>query len=326
MFYVVMLAINPIKFNFNSNYQNTRQNRTAQIHLPPVSFSGSVKTLEHYTGGISRKVAADIHAEAKPIYKTFIENLFNLFGDAIANEKFPKRPIFEITHRLKEPESIAAKAISNDFSSKAQVKEKCGDIIGARIVLNDTRKTQVDKILERLTNAIRLKVLDCTEIESFRSIPEHAYVTDDRMRIIERVSARPGKTFSSTNTPYKSGYTAFHMNLNLPKGYVGEIQVMGKHMNEFKEVEDLLYKIKHNKNLDHKYKYIQDKLQPIMKKLTPKQKNALEHYTTDQYMAVREAEIANKPFEYLPVPKNLPPELDFKTLHEMQQTCDAKAV
>jgi len=222
------------------------------------------------------------------------------------------------------------------------VKHYANDIVGARIIMRESGPEYTEAVLSALNDAVKDGALKITSIENNTPAPDklpegkdlsdYAYATDIQLK----------KLANSANAPLitnrtKSGYMAIHINVDLSddmlssyngvfNGYSGEIQIIGIDVLQLKEIEDLCYKLKDNKNAIHvSYKPFKEHFQ---KYYTDKTKDAFEDYTNALYLAQREIPPGNSSFKAFPSLKELgfegkvPPELDFNYLRTLKSRCD----
>ncbi len=330
----MLLKINPLKFttNFGINNNNSQRTNTFPATKPmpydSVSFKGGEKHMNSRSDAVNHRLAQQIYAEAEPVAKDFHSKLLKYFGSLVATEGHPDRPLAYkkgLSVRIKTPESICEKTASLGLKNKNEVKEELGDIIGARLVLRDSTKT--DEILKKLIEGVKNNDIKIFEIESYRPEPKYAYLSRKQLDNLEKVCNKMrtnGVTRAETSIP--SGYTAVHFSVYLNDDFKGEIQLMGIDVEQVKEIEDMLYKLKNNKSLAPKYKTIEEQLKEL--KTNKPLQRALTAYSKEQYIAAREREPygikSKKATKFLPAPAYIPPEYDFNTLYRMKTTCDYK--
>ncbi len=227
------------------------------------------------------------------------------------------------------------------------IRHYVNDAVGARIVLNDSSKNTVLKVIGALKKASANGDLNITSIENI--VPE---LSKKDLAYYEYTSETPIKSLAErTNSQYKqkkstSGYMAIHINLDLThdelinakgknkkernkfNGFQGEIQIIDANIESLKDIEDLCYKLKDNKNPPLKKYVIFKKYFNLFYK-TPKIKEAFDNYTFDLYLNQRKKSLDNnkksKTFatiEELGYKKLLPEALDFNNLKEIKEVCD----
>ncbi len=168
------------------------------------------------------------------------------------------------------------------FAGKEDAKKLVPDGIAGRITLRDSSKKSVKKILQILGQIVKDGKFKVKEAESFRpvilSVPEwvqKGYQKDLGIKLDDKkikMMTKPeffnyadGKDFAefvetcrltypgvqaNSGKDLPNGYQAIHVNVILPDGNEGEIQIMGRDIEHIKElVEDYNYKKKCNKEI-----------------------------------------------------------------------------
>lgn len=330
----MILKINPLKLTNNLTNNHTSQLKanafpaTKPLPYDSVSFKGGEKHMNSRSNAVTHGLAQQIYAEAEPVMRDFNSKLLKYFGPLIANEGHPDRPLAYkkgLSVRIKTPASICEKTASLGLKNKNEIKEELGDIIGARLVLRDS--TQTDEVLKKLIEGVKNNDIKIFEIENYRPEPKYAYFSKKQLDNLEKVCNKMrtnGVTRAETSIP--SGYTAVHFSVYLNDGFKGEIQLMGIDVEQVKEIEDMLYKLKNNKSLTPKYKIIEEHLKEL--KTNKPLQRAITAYSKEQYIAARQREPygikSKRATKFLPAPAYVPPEYDFNTLYRMKTTCDYK--
>ncbi len=190
-------------------------------------------------------------------------------------------------------------AINYPTNSLEGVKKYANDIVGGRIVIN--RNEDVSKIIFALKRAVADGKLKITSIEHYvpdkDKLPEgsivqdYAYATDAQLQCLGRLA-----DCEVINIASKSGYMGVHVNVDLSNplysgynskfnGYTGEIQILGKDVEQLKDVEDLCYKLKDKKNAINRV--YNDFRKHFYKYYTDESKEAFNEYTYALYLAQR---------------------------------------
>lgn len=331
----MIFKINPLKLTNNLTNNHTSQLKanafpaTKPLPYDSVSFKGGEKHMNSRSNAVTHGLAQQIYAEAEPVMRDFNSKLLKYFGPLIANEGHPDRPLAYkkgLSVRIKTPASICEKTASLGLKNKNEIKEELGDIIGARLVLRDS--TQTDEVLKKLIEGVKNNDIKIFEIENYRPEPKYAYFSKKQLDSLEKVCNKMrtnGVTRAETSIP--SGYTAVHFSVYLNDGFKGEIQLMGIDVEQVKEIEDMLYKLKNNKSLAPKYKKIEEHLKEL--KTNKPLQRAITAYSKEQYIAARQREPygikSKKATKFLPAPAYVPPEYDFNLLYKMKTNCDYKS-
>lgn len=143
------------------------------------------------------------------------------------------------------------------------IKSYVGDLVGAKIVLRDTRPEATKKVIEAIQQAVLDNKFSILSIENYVPDPNrlaaedseatYTYISDDTLSALaDATGAQLDKKIS------KSGYMALHLNIDFANSNLdkknkngaapqGEIQIIGAGVAQLKEIEDLCYKLKDNK-------------------------------------------------------------------------------
>ena len=368
-----MLFLNTIKQSYyaginkntcnRANVSNCTYPKLKQLDKDTVSFTASAELNRTLMEAFNNKdVCKSVHENSKEAAADFQNTLNSYLGDLISTEENPKLPIHHIEYRIKSPESIREKAaeklgtsilnnVQNTFNpnNPKDLKKNIGDLIGARIVLDNFDKKDTVKIIDKLAQACTNGDLKITKIQCYQ--PENS---DKNLKYFNDKDILKLKKAANTNKPSndltklvkqdkKTGYIGVHLDVDLsnPDKYVsnkdnyhGEIQILGYDVSMLKNVEDLCYKLESNKDLKRDniaYKPFSKYFLHYLN-LKPETKNNFEEYTRKAYIIQRQKEpkrIKGKQEKVtLPTIKEcemtgkIPEELDFNTLYKMKNVCD----
>ncbi len=224
----------------------------------------------------------------------------------------------------------------------SRIKNFIHDIVRGRIVLNDKDPVIIDKILEAFKKMVKDGNIKITSIEYIMpessKMPKGTDVNDympikftkllrDAIEVnVEKVNQRPSK----------SGYCAIHINVELSNkllsidkdkynGYSAEIQIMDSHVEELKEIEDLLYKF--NDNIPLSNKEYAPMAELFKSKLTPDVEKAFVDYRYQLYLRQMTNPLKGKKnlfpsLKEMGFEGKIPPELDFNNLKKFKDKCD----
>lgn len=277
-----ILAINSIRFN-NNNKQTLKaqQPRYGLVMTKPlmkdtVSFQATMKKLTNRGAGVSLKTARSIHVEADKLQQEIEDFVNKYFRDLLKSNEKPNNVIEYIKGRTKMPESIVEKSATRDWNSKAEVFTNMTDLNGVKIVLRDGSKSSVKQILKRLEKAISSGVLICTEVEnkrpaaakklSAKEADKWDYASYETLYNFKKhAESESGKKMRFEPADYTdANYTAIHFLLRFPgQKRSFELQLMGRNIATFKDMDDIIFKILNNKNVDKAYQPMIDLLEPL---------------------------------------------------------------
>lgn len=345
--------MNILPISFKSNYSAYNQIQQANYQTKPqyrnelkqdtVCFTGGQKQLENWSKEISHKIVKEIHNESIPDLKEFLRLLREEFKPLVESKQNPNGIIcpgeIGIKGRAKKPNSIREKVLArnqeeghiNEIRTKRDI-EQLGDIVATRIVLRDSSQKSFDAIFKIFENLVKKGKLKVKEVENYRSNPKNSYVSQATLDHFEEVCANAKLYPEITSKPRKSGYEAVHLNVELPDGKIAEIQVMGRDVEQVKEIEDFFYKLDCHKKFAPKYRHIQDLMEEKIKGLDELQQGVLQRYIFDSYQHARQiAPVEHTKKEYslknfIDFPYLLPKELSFPHLFNMKADADFAAI
>ncbi len=269
----------------------------------------------------------------KPFNK-FFRGLKAEMKHLVATDAKPNNPIMPgisgIKGRIKSLEGVEVKSNSRKLFTIEQIAQM-GDVAGARIVLRDASQENVALVFDAIGNMVK-KGAKVKEVENYRANPRTSYISQNTLDTFEEFCNKFGQYPEIKNKALPNSYTAVHVTFELPDGKLVELQIMGRDMENVKEVEDLFYKWRCEKDFAEKYKPIQDMFKKIMPTLDEFQNTTLERYIKDSYehaLEIPAMSAKRKPnFEkdyFLPFPYSLPQELSYKNLHSMMEECNGRA-
>lgn len=335
----------------NVSYPNTNFGLKMQepIKADTLSFKATAKMLQSRSqGGVSLIVAKSISKAAEPMQKKAETFLNELFGDLVATKLNPKNPIHKICGRVKTPKSIVEKSATRQYNCKAEVLDFMTDLNGTKIVMRDGRKKTVNKILARFIQPIEKGEIELIEIENKRpkttskfkrkAKEQYDYASVDTLEQLQRIQEEKWESLNlkeskrvnlNLNDITAVNYSAIHFLFKLPgEPRPFELMLMGKDVHDLKELDDKLFKILNNKDIDKKYKPLVDIVKPLME---PGNKTFLERfnqYRGDAFIFQREKEpnvFVEKqdvaPY-FLPLKSSLPPQYDLNNLYKIMSECE----
>jgi len=324
-----------------------------QLSRDTVQFT-SKKLLESQAGGISMAVAKSIHEEVKPAQKEVQEFVNNLFGDLVATKENPNKPIAEIKDRCKSPRSIQEKSKTLELDSKKEVLDTMTDLNGIKLELRDARKPAVNGILFRLKSAMEKGTIDLVEIENKRpastkgkrgeNATRYDYASREVMQDLIDTQKninkhyrhkRQNKVNYNPDDYTEVNYCALHTLLKFPQSKRPfELTIMGSDVAQLKDLDDKLFKLLNNKQIDNKYAPLAKIIEPLKRPENKDKKALFNKYRGEAFLFQREREPNSYNFNkagneqtpyFLPMKYNLPPEYDLNRLYETMKKCDNNA-
>ena len=336
----MVISITPKLFNINNSnnslkaYQSNPNNISVPNSYPnlkpltkdSVSFTGGEKFLEKRTKDISWKVMNEASSELEPITLKVVNIFKREFKQLMATNLHPERPVHSIHGRTKTAGSLGEKGLSRKCKTKQGLKN-IGDAIGLRITMGDSSQKDFDKVFNVLGIMVKKGLFKVREIENYRLTRKDSYVSSRTLDKFEDICHEMKQYPSRSGKAIPNGYTAVHLTLETPEAQLFEVQIMGKNVEDLKELEDFYYKKRCNKDLPPKYASIQNMLDEKMGKLDEMQLEILNKYILDSYIHAknllkRSPKQRTKMSDFLPIPYFLPKELSFENLYKMKQECD----
>lgn len=255
-------------------------NKMLQSRKLGLNYESSIK---------AHNIAVDMQAEIE----RFIKGLFSEYMPE--NNKKPL--IAYVAGRAKEPGSIQEKSAvleSNGIpaSSIADVLRNMTDLNGTKAVMVDGSRVSTHRVLSILLKRIQSGFVYLEEVEvkrpsaakNLKGKDKYKYDYEEPSKLAQFVSDAEESMGTKVNFPEaaytKANYPAIHMLLRLPgQKRAFEFQITGYNVAVFKDLDDILFKILNNKNVDPEYKPIVDILQTI---LLTKEENGILKYAKIQ--------------------------------------------
>ena len=283
-----ILSINSFNFDLKASKRNlmSSPNNTSSYNLKlaaplesdTVSFRAKAapKMLKSRTNGTNQLTARQVYEiceKKQGEIQNFIKGLFSKY---LVTEAKPNNLIEYVSGRAKKPGSIVEKSCVLGIQSKNDILHKMTDLNATKAVILDASRKNVHKTLDILLEKIKEGLIILEEVEVKRPIAaknlkgkdkfKYDYAAPDKMeKFVEDAEAAMGKKVNFLEADYtKANYTAIHFLLRLPgQDRVFEFQLMGHNVAKFKDLDDILFKVLNNKNVDEKYQPIIDLLKPI---------------------------------------------------------------
>jgi len=315
-----------------------------------VSFGATAKNLVSRTFGVPLRTAKDVHEAAKPLQQKVHEFMVSTFGDMVATDLNPKNLIYKLMDRVKSAGSIQEKSATRQYNSKSEILAFMTDLNGAKIVMRDGRKKSVEKVLSRLIEQIENGTVELLEIENKRPIvtdkykrkkkEQYDYASIEFLENLARIqedrwAAQNLKEQRFVRTDFndltKVNYSAIHLLLKLRgASRPFELMIMGKDVHAYKELDDKLFKILDNKNVDKKYQPLIDIVKPLNEPGNKELKEQFNKYRGDAFIFQKEKTpstyyVQNRAEYFLPLKYDLPPQYDLNNLYRIMLECESKA-
>ena len=261
------------------------------LNKDTVSFKAAPteKLLTTRTGGVSKATAIKINEAAK-IIQVEIEKFMRggLHKKYLCTPDRPNNLIAYIGGRAKKPDSIMEKSKIIQEDSIAGVFRNMTDLNGTKEVIRDASRKNVHKALDILLEAVEQGLLFIEEVEVKRPKASEKLKSSEASKwdyadpkYLEEFVQKAEKIMGmKINFPEpqltKVNYTAIHFLLRLPgQQRVFEHQLMGSNVAELKDLDDILFKVLNNKNVEKEYAPIVEILKPLV--LSPQEIKMLKY-------------------------------------------------
>ncbi len=301
---------------------------------PDITKEQIIESIKEVTRDEKSSVSSSAYDNAAYTIREIMENMrvygyLDFSGSSDDAEETFIRALIDKAHEYSSEISTEDKKFINPSSIEG-IKYYANDIVGARIVVNDFSEENADKIMSALTKAVSAGGLKIKSIENIipderflprrTSLSDFLYVSNKQFKPLAKAS---GVTID--NKPSKTGYMAIHINVDLSddelyrlfpdcNGFSGEIQIIGRDVERLKEIEDLCYKLKTNKQIDY-----ERFTKTFKENYTDEYKDAFDEYTYLAYLKQRKVSPRRRgdvlpSLEDLGFKDRLPKELDFNYL------------
>lgn len=251
---------------------------TGAIPYLDIPFKAHIdRALVTRTNGVSRTVAMDINKIAKEIQPEIERFMRGIFAGYICEGNELDNLVAYIKGRAKGVDSIVEKSNVIGENTKNGVFRNMTDLNAVKIVLTDGSRKNVHKALGIILDAIKKGLLIMEEVEVKRPKaaeklkPKDASKWDyedpskleqfvnDASRAMDKDVIFPEPDLTNAN------YPAIHFLFRLPgQKRVFECQLTGLNIANIKDLDDIIFKVLDNKNVDPKYAPIVDVLTPIV--------------------------------------------------------------
>ena len=346
-----------MRFSNPLSERKTQKNKVSNFGLTmaspllkdTVSFKSGAKELQSRAFGVSLNTAKRVHEAAKPMQKKVNAFMEETFGDLLATDLNPKNIIYKLMNRVKSAASIEEKSATRQYNSKAEILDFMTDLNGAKIVMRDGGKKNVEKVLTRLIKQIESGAIELLEIENKRPIAtlnlkrkkkeQYDYASIEFLENLARIQedkwVRQGfkddRRVRFDNDLTKVNYSAIHLLLKLRgESRPFELMIMGKDVNAYKELDDKLFKMLDNKNVDKKYQPLIDIIKALNEPCNKELKEKFNKYRGDAFIFQREKDpstyyVQNTVEYFLPLKYDLPPQYDLNNLYRIMPECEKQA-
>lgn len=306
---------------------------------------GTPKTLISRANDIPRSVAKQINATARARQKKVDAFKAELLGDLLVTEYNPSNTIYAIKGRAKSVDSIIEKANTRKWYTKEEILNEMTDLNGAKTILRDGSRPEAHKVLDRYLKAMEEGKIELVEIENKRPIAakgkkgyeasKYDYEAPELLEdMVKKANAIQKHKVKFKPIDYTdANYTATHFLFRFPgENWVFEEQLVGYDVAVYKDLDDIIWKILNNKNVNKKYKPIIDIIEPLNEIGNSELKNQFNKYRGNVFLFQREKAphiTKHKTERFLPIKDEIDNEvirekLDMNYLYELMLKCEKR--
>lgn len=267
-----------------------------------------------------KKYSKNMDKEGKRDFKFSYQALKNLLPEELRPFlKGRSKSQLSIYEKLVKESNISGKVekIKNDPSLSAEAKQKkinaqiekrnkirtdetyakgmVEDLLGARLILEDTSSKNIEKLVSSLINAVEKGDIEISEIENYSGKKTKFYFTEDQVDRIRVASQNKVNEVRVQNANKKaSGYCAVQLKVRPKGGEIMELQIRGKQVDKVGDWEHIPYDLRHGKDIskgNNRAGILLAKVQKAIKSLNEAQfKQYIEGYIQDNYVYAQKIE------------------------------------
>lgn len=186
-------------------------------------------------------------------------------------------------------DKITRKVLKGDkVSNLDEAKLKIGDLVGTRYILDDISQSEIDKLVKNLCDSIRAGDAVVTEIHNY-SKNSKKYLSEKNIIDIREACVKAGIEVKILDTEQTSasGYAAAQMNIQYRDkitgklGEKGELQIRGRLMDKYAEIEHILHDTRQGKNLGKNHPVLEEHFEPVNIAVNKLKRNGLDEVLDD---------------------------------------------
>lgn len=169
-----------------------------------------------------------------------------------------------------------------EIDSLGTARKQIGDLVGTRLVLDDISDANIQKIVDNICKGIESGKIKITEIHNYLNASK-PYFSQAQFEQIRTSAARRGYEIPRLESEQKSlsGYVSAQMNVIHSLGTCGELQIRGKLMNKYGEIEHIPYDIRRGKNIGKNIPELEEFFKPVEDAVTKLKRNGLDKVYDD---------------------------------------------
>lgn len=199
------------------------------------------------------------------------------------------------------------------------IRDLVGDLIGARLTLEDVTPKNINKLVNALVSAIKKGDIQITEIENYRGPNNEYYFSPSQVEKIKQAAEQNNTKIDIVAKEKASGYTSVHLKIIPKDAEAIELQIRGKQIGEVCDWEHISYDLRHKKDLaksNNKLGVLLSSVTKAIKGLSEEQYKKYGKYISDCYAYAQKTELgieAQKP----ELPQGLDPVLSSESLQSL---------
>lgn len=223
--------------------------------------------------------------------KNLAENAKKDILDTIGIEPQCRSKGFESIYDKISKEVLKGKEV-NDIASARNVVR---DLVGTRLILDDVSPGAMQKITDNICKGIENGKINPYRISNYANASKR-YLSDAQFEQIQKAAAKKGIEIPRIESDQisVSGYVSAQMNFIHSNGVAGELQIRGKLMHKYAEIEHIPYDIRMGKNIGKNIPELEKYFEPIEDAVTSLKRNGLDKiydkYILDCYKYIRKYE------------------------------------
>lgn len=230
-----------------------------------------------------KKYAKQLEAEGKKAYEQVLKDTQGMI---------PKEMQENLIARTKSSGSILKKLVKRTqqygkIKSYAEAKQRCTDLVGTRLVLEDTKPNSMDALVAQMMEQVAKGDVEILELHNYHGPNKKPYFNNGHIQALQSAAKDAGKTIKiGDKSLKKSGYTTTQMKIKHKNGVTSEFQIRGKEVHSLAEVEHIPYDIRQGKDITEGIPELEELYAPIKKAaylLDNEQEAMYSKYLVDMY-------------------------------------------
>ena len=261
------------------------------------------------------------HKGELSIYEKMVKERTVTIDDRIAKAKKRTDWSDEVKQQAVEELLAERKQIKTDPDFAKAVVE---DLFGARMTLDDVSPANIEEFVTALTEAMKKGDIEIFEIENYRGYNKNFkgenefYFTEEQVSRLDKVSGK--STYK--NAPKHAGYSAVQLKIKPKGGRVFELQIRGKEVDAFADIEHIPYDLRQGKDIangNNKAGILLSKVRTAIKGLDEATYCKYKQFIYDNYIYAQAKELG-KPAIKPTLPEGIDPILSAENLELLHKS------